>query len=129
MASTTTQEVYVEMYKLAKLHKKKLTNNNEIERHLRSAFGFDAVTIALTWNMLVKFIVMPNCARIKYLLYMCSFLKTNCTYSYYSQFFEVSYRTFYTWVWYFAENVAKLPVVSIFTDIIFFYIYLYVFLS
>jgi hypothetical protein len=112
MRVVTAEDVHLQMYKLAKLNKKKIKSYNDVERHLRATFGFDALTVALTWNMLVRYVTLPDCASVKYLLYMCSYLKNNCTYSFYCQFFEVSYRTFYTWVWFFAKNVARLPVVS-----------------
>jgi hypothetical protein len=89
-------------------------NRYEILRMVRSCFGFDPSTVALVWNMLVERELLFEYARLKYLLYMCCFMKTYLTYEQYRVMFGVSYPTFKSWVWYFGSLVSKLEIVSCF---------------
>jgi hypothetical protein len=108
----SSTDVLKEMLLLANIGQTNIQNEIEIRRLLRSMFGFDAEVVALVWNMLEQRKVLVSGAKIKYLLYMCCFLKTYLTYDQYRVMFGVSYPTFKSWVWYFAGHISKLDVVS-----------------
>jgi hypothetical protein len=108
----TPEHVFDHMLLLCNLQNKKITNGKQLARHIRSTFGFDPETVVETWNRLQFHYRLPANARIKHLLFMCVFFKSYGTYDHYSQIYNVSYRTFFTWVWFFAELVANLSVVS-----------------
>jgi hypothetical protein len=60
-----------------------LHNQGQIVRLVCSCFGFDPSTVAYIWNKLVSLNLLLDYARLKYLLYMCCYVKTYLTFEQY----------------------------------------------
>jgi hypothetical protein len=108
----TGDEVLRQMMLHMGIANSRIRNHHEIVRLVRSVYGFDATTVASVWNMLVRQNLLLDYARVKYILYMCCYMKTYNTFEQYRVMFGVSIPTFKSWVWYFARLIAKLGIVS-----------------
>jgi hypothetical protein len=68
------------MIEVANLYSTRILSKTTIERVLRRLFGYDPETVAFTWNMLHTKELIERGTDIKYLLYMCMYIKGYDTY-------------------------------------------------
>jgi hypothetical protein len=108
----TEQTVQTAMLALLKLNKKKINSNATINRVIRNSFGCTADVVAVVWNKLIVNFEMHKFAKIKNLLWMCSYFKSYLEYEHYATIYNCTEKTFRYWVWYLAELVSKLEIVS-----------------
>jgi hypothetical protein len=108
----STKQVQTMMEQLVGVPRTNTSSAVSIERRTHSAFGFDAKTVAITWNMLHTKNLIEKKAKLKYLLFTIAFFKSYNTYDQLCQRFFVSYPTVSEWIWYFAFHIAQLDIVS-----------------
>jgi hypothetical protein len=83
-----------------------------------NSFGINATIAAVVWNTLNNAVTLEQGARLEYLFWMLSYFKSYGEWDQYSVKYGVDTKTFSSWVWYFANLVSKLKVVSTFTTAI-----------
>ena len=102
------------MIEVANHDSTRIRSKTTIERVLRGLFGYDPETVAFTWNMLHTRELIERGTDIKYMLYMCMYFKGYDTYVAYSSRLGCDAGIFATWVWFLAERVAQLDIVSMY---------------
>jgi hypothetical protein len=108
----TEKTVLTTMCAMLNIHEKNIRNNATINRHIRSTFGCTADVVAVIWNLLMKNFEVHKYTKLKNLLWMCSYFKTYLEYEHYAIIYGVTEKTFRYWVWYLADLVSKLKIVS-----------------
>jgi hypothetical protein len=108
----TVDTIVVVMFKMMNMASSNITCETTINRRIRSSFGVTADVVLAIWQILIKKGKLKEKTRIKHLLYMLAYFKTYAAYEVFSSRFQCTEKTFSTWVWYMADQVATLDIVS-----------------
>lgn len=106
--------VHAEMVCLLRIRLDRRYREIGIRNRIASVFGFQSRVVARTWNELIRSSLLPKNARIKHILYFLAYMKTYAPVNLYCSMFDVSDKSFLTWVWNFAYCIASMQhIVSI----------------
>jgi hypothetical protein len=103
----TREAVRVIMMELLKININKWSVDT-VNKHFVASFGLDDLVVARTWNELSCTNLLPSGGKVKHLLWMLSYFKTFSSFTKLSREFKVAICTMRTWVWVFAEAVARM---------------------
>jgi hypothetical protein len=99
----------------------------ELDRRIRSMFGFPPNIIAQTWNLIAENNKTPEGCLFKHLLWALAYLKLYLPYDCYAGIFNTCVATYRKWVWALLETISGLNVVGpIVPQTLYLYIYIYI---
>jgi hypothetical protein len=101
----------------------------KINRHCRNAFGFDSHVVCIVWNLVINGgAVDLSTYSIKHLLWMLAYFKGYEEEDEYIRKFKCCGNNFRNKVWYLAERVASLEIVSLYNFSLFLYTIIYIYI-
>jgi hypothetical protein len=127
--TTTPSRVEKTMLELMMLDKRNITFTDKITRHCRNAFGFESHIVCIVWNLIIsQGSIDLNVYSVLHLLWMLAYFKGYLDEEENISKFKCSGNIFGDKVWYSAERVANLQIVSIYKkfNIIIYSLYMYV---
>ena len=112
--ATTPSKVEKTMLELMTFEKHNITSVDKVTRHCRSAFGFESHIVCIVWNLLIQQgNVDIKVYSVVNLLWMLAYFKGYSEEDEYICKFSCSGNSFRQKVWYLAERVAGLDIVSV----------------